>query len=184
MMSRYMRKSGLLCLLFLFFLVGCDAPDVEVVISPEYETATIQVDFIKVPRSDLSVWLSKDVDEYFTPGDSLREHAFTHGDIYSVYYNVPQQKFNGHVDSKGAVWERFEFDEGSSDQTFDVVIMADIPGVEDGSAVDLRRKVIPLHRKAWSISFMDKIFGGGIDQLTITITSNGILLNPAPLADR
>lgn len=183
-MSRYMRKSGLLCLLFLLLLVGCDAPDVDLVISPEFQTATIQVDFIRVQRSNLSVWMSKDVDDYFSPGDSFREHALGRGEIYSVYYNVPQREFNGHVDSEDAVWERFQFDSDTIDQKFDVIIMADIPGVSGGSIADIRRQVIPLYRKAWDLSLKDKIFGGGLDQLTITITGNGILLDPAPLAGR
>lgn len=179
-MSQLMRKCALSLLLCLWVLVGCDAPDVQVVISPEYQSAMIQIDFIRVPRANVPLWKAKDIDEYFSPGDSFREYALARGDVYSIYYNVPQRKFIGQINRGDSVWEQFQFDAGSTDQEFDVVIMADLPGVHGGSPLDIRRQVIPLYKKAWSISFMDKMFGKGLDKLVISITSNGILLDPAP----
>lgn len=172
-------KRSLLGLLVLFALVGCDAPDVEIVISPEYQSAMIQIDFVRVQRSEIPVWLGMNIDDYFSPGSQFRDFAKQRGDVYTVYYNVPQKAFKGKIPSDDPVWENFEYERGS-EQEFDVVVLADLPGAYGGAPIDIRRKIIPLQKKSWSISFVDKVLGKGLDKLAISITSNGILLNPPP----
>lgn len=181
---RLINRVGIWGLLTgLLFFTGCDAPEVEVVVSPEYGGATIQVDFIKVPRSQLSLWMSKSVDSYFSPGDQLRKAVVARGEVHTVYYNVPGRYFQGRIDANDAVWQRFNFDKGSKEQDFDILILADVPGGGSaGGLFDLRRRVIPLHKKAWDISFFDGLLGRGLDKVTITLTEGGILLDPAPAA--
>lgn len=178
-MVRSMLNRSLLVSLVLVALVGCDAPDVEIVISPEYQTATIQIDFVKVKRSEVPIWMGIDIDDYFSPGSQFRDFAKQRGDIYTVYYNVPQKAFEGKFDSEDAVWEKFEYERGS-EQSFDVIVLADLPGAYGGSPIDIRRKIIPLQKKSWSISFFDKVLGKGVERLVISITSSGILLDPSP----
>ncbi len=181
-MIRSILNRGFLSLLVLLALVGCDAPDVEIVISQEYQTATIQIDFVKVKRSELPVWMGMNVDEYFSHGSQFREFAIQRGDVYTVFYNVPQKAFQEKIPSDDPVWEKFEYERGS-EQSFDVVILVDLPGAYSGSPVDIRRKVIPLEKKSWSISFFDKVLGKGLEKLVISITSGGILLDPPPEED-
>lgn len=177
-----MLKRGSLILLVLLSLVGCDAPDVEIVVSPEYQSAMIQIDFVRVQRSEIPVWLGMNIDDYFSPGSQFRDFAKQRGDIYTVYYNVPQKAFKGEISSDDPVWENFEYKRGS-EQEFDVVVLADIPGFYAGSPIDIRRKIIPLQKKSWSISFVDKVLGKGLEKLTISISSNGILLDPPPVEE-
>ena len=165
-MDRFMRKSGLLVSFLLLFLVGCDAPDVEIVISPEYQSAAIQIDFVKVTRSEVPMWMGMDVDEYFSPGSQFRDFAKQRGD----------------VPSDDEIWEKFEYERGS-EQSFDIIVLADLPGTYGGSPVDIRRKIIPLQKKSWSISFIDKLLGKGLGKLIISITSRGILLDPPPIEE-
>ena len=179
-MIRLIGKYGLVILFLLLGLVGCDAPNVEIVISPEYQSATIQIDFVKVQRSEVPIWMGMNVDEYFLPGSQFRDFAKQGGDIYTVYYNVPQKAFQNTIPSDDPVWENFEYERGS-EQSFDVIILADLPGAYGGSPVDIRRQIIPLQKKSWSISLLDKIFGKGLEKLVISITSAGILLDPAPV---
>ena len=178
-MIRLLLNRGLLVLLTLLLLAGCDAPEVEIVISPEYQTATIQVDFVKVKRSEVPVWMGMNIDDYFSPGSQFREFAKQRGDVYTVYYNVPKKAFQDTIERDDPVWERFEYERGT-EQSFDVIILADLPGVYGGSPIDIRRKIIPLQKKSWSISFFDKVLGKGLEKLVISITSGGILLDPPP----
>lgn len=180
-MSRLKGKRGLVILFVLLSLVGCDAPNVEIIISPEYQSATIQIDFVKVKRSEVPIWMGMNIDEYFSPGSQFRDFAKQRGDIYTVYYNVPQKAFKGTIPSEDPVWESFAFDRGSSEQSFDVIVLADLPGAYSGAPIDIRRQIIPLEKKSWAISFFDKVLGKGLEELAISITSSGILLDPAPI---
>ncbi len=181
-MIRLIGKHSLILLFLLLALVGCDAPDVEIVISPEYQSAMIQIDFVKVQRSEVPIWIGMNVDEYFSPGSQFRDFAKQRGDVYTVYYNVPQKAFQGTISSDDSVWENFEYERGS-EQSFDVVVLADLPGSYGSSPVDPRRKVIPLQKKSWSISIFNKLLGKGLEKLVISITSAGILLDPAPVEE-
>lgn len=181
-MMRLIGKRSLAILFILLVLVGCDAPDVEIVISPEYQSATIQIDFVRVQRSEVAMWAGMNVDDYFSPNSQFREFAKQRGDIYTVYYNVPEKAFKGSIPSDDPVWENFEYERGS-EQSFDVIILADLPGAYGGLPVDIRRKIIPLQKKAWSISFLNKVLGKGLKELTISITSTGILLDPPPVEE-
>ncbi|MGK0309533.1 MAG: hypothetical protein ACJAT5_000079 [Lentimonas sp.] len=181
-MIRSIGKRSLVVLFVLLALAGCDAPNVEIIISPEYQSATIQIDFVKVQRSEVPIWMGMSVDDYFSPGSQFRDFAKQRGDIYTVYYNVPGKAFQGTIPSDDSVWENFEYERGS-EQSFDVIILADLPGAYGGLPVDIRRKIIPLEKKSWSISFLDKVFGKGLEKLAISITSGGILLDPPPVED-
>ena len=180
MITRSIIKKCLPVVFVLLALVGCDAPDVEIVISPEYQSATIQIDFVKVQRSEMAVWTSMNIDDYFSPGSQFRDFAKQRGDIFTVYYNVPQKTFKGSIRSDDPVWERVEYERGV-EQSFDVIVLADIPGVYGDSPFDIRRKVIPLEKKSWSISLIKKVLGKGLDELVISITDQGILLDPEPI---
>ena len=182
MTVRLAFKRSLFILTILLALAGCDAPDVEIVISPEYQSSTIQVDFVKVQRSEVPIWMGMNIDDYFSPGSQFRNLAKQRGDIYTVYYNVPQRAFKKEIPSDDPVWESFEYERGP-EQSFDVIVLADIPGVYGGSPIDIRRKLIPLEKKSWSISFFDKVLGKGLEKLVISITSSGILLDPPPVED-
>ena len=179
-MIRLIDKRSLVILFVLLVLSGCDAPNVEIIISPEYQSATIQIDFVKVQRSEVPIWMGMNVDEYFSPGSQFRDFAQQRGDIYTVYYNVPQKAFKGKIPSEDPVWESFEFERRTAEQSFDIIILADLPGAYGGSPVDIRRQIIPLQKKSWSISLFKKILGKGLEKLVISITSGGILLDPAP----
>ena len=181
-MIRLIGKHSWVVLFVLLALVGCDAPEVEIVISPEYQSAMMQIDFIKVQRSEVPMWLGLNIDEYFSPGSRFRDFAKQRGDIHTVFYNVPDKTFQSTIPSDDPVWENFEY-ERSSEQSFDVIILADIPGVSSGSPVDIRRKIIPLEKNSWSISFLNKVLGKGLEKLTISITSGGILLDPPPVEE-
>lgn len=181
-MIRLIGKRGLTILFILLVLVGCDAPDIEIVISPEYQSATIQIDFVKVQRSEVPMWAGMNVDDYFSPNSQFREFAKQRGDIYTVYYNVPGKAFKGSIPSDDPVWENFQYERGS-EQSFDVIILADLPGAYGGLPVDIRRKIIPLQKKSWSISFLNKVLGKGLEELMISITSTGILLDPPPVEE-
>ena len=128
MITRSIIKKCLPVVFVLLALVGCDDPDVEIVISPEYQSATIQIDFVKVQRSEMAVWTSMNIDDYFSPGSQFRDFAKQRGDIFTVYYNVPQKTFKGSIRSDDPVWERVEYERGV-EQSFDVIVLADIPGV-------------------------------------------------------
>jgi hypothetical protein len=181
-MIQLIGKRSLIVLFVLLALAGCDAPDVEIVISPEYQSATIQVDFVKVQRSEVPIWMGMNIDEYFSQGSQFREFAKQRGDVYTVYYNVPEKAFKGTIPSDDPVWENFQYERGS-EQSFDIIILADLPGAYGGSPVDIRRKIIPLQKKSWDISILDKLLGKGLEKLVISITSNGILLDPPPVEE-
>jgi len=179
-MIRSLCKVSLLIIVTLTILVGCKPPDIEIVISPEYQGATIQIDFVKVKRSEIPIWMGMDIDDYFSPGSQFRDFAKQRGDIYTVYYNVPQKAFQSSIASDDPVWETIEYERGVSEQAFDVVVLADIPGVSGGAPVDIRRSVIPMQKKFWSLSFFNKVLGKALSELVISITSQGILLDPPP----
>lgn len=181
-MIRQISKRSWVILLVVLALSGCDAPNVEIVISPEYQSATIQIDFVKVQRSEVPIWLGMNIDEYFSPGSQFREFAKQRGDVYTVYYNVPGKVFTGSISSDDPVWKNFEYERGS-EQSFDIIILADLPGAYSGSPIDIRRRVIPLQKKSWPISFLDKVLGKGLEKLVISITSGGILLDPPPVEE-
>ncbi|MGJ8639093.1 MAG: hypothetical protein ACSHYA_06830 [Opitutaceae bacterium] len=163
-------------------IAGCDAPEVSFVVDRAYGDATVQVDFVKVERTDLATWLAKDVDEYFSPGDKMRERAAGSGGIYSVYINVPDRRFVDKIGPKDPLWNRFAFESGKSEQSFDILILADLPGDFSAGGKDIRRQVIPLYRKAWSTSMIDVLLRRGLDTLEISISPSGIGLDPAPIA--
>jgi hypothetical protein len=173
-------RVAVLCMT-LILLSGCDAPEVVIVVAPEYADATIQIDFVKVPRSEIGIWMAKDLNAYFSHADPLRAQAVERDAIYSVHYNIPDLNYKGLIPTDDPVWERFKFDTGSGEQDFDILVLADLPGVFEPGPNDPRRRVIPLYRKAWPTTFLSRLFGGGkLDQLTVTITEAGILLDPAP----
>lgn len=177
---RKIQIGLLLGVLFLF--TGCDAPEVVIVIAPGYDDAVIQVDFVKVPRTQKALWMAIDLDEYFAPGDPLRQRALEQNAIHSVHYNIPGKKFQSTFSRNDPVWRRFGFDTNSTEQDFDIFVLADLPGSFDSSAADPRRRVIPLYRKAWPASFLSRLFGGGrLDRLTVTVSQVGIFLDPAPV---
>lgn len=178
-MIRLTLNRGLLVVLTLLLLAGCDAPEVEIVISPEYQSATVQIDFVKVKRSEVPVWMGMNIDDYFLPGSQFREFAKQRGDVYTVYYNVPKKAFQSTIASDDPVWETFEYERGA-EQSFDVIVLVDLPGTYGGSPIDIRRKIIPLQKKSWSISFFNKVLGKGLEKLVISISSGGILLDPPP----
>ena len=178
MRNRFYFLAGL-CALFL--LTGCRAPEVRISVAPEYAGAAIQIDFVRVLRTDKQRWLEKDIDAYFSPGDSLREAALGRGDIYTVHVNVPGKNFVGRIGPDDPLWNRFDFDTGRSEQDFDIIVLADLPGVFGPGSQEIRRTVIPLYRRAWSTSFVDVLFRRGLETLEIHISSEGIRLTPAPL---
>jgi len=178
-MARSMLSRSFFALLALLVLVGCDPPDVEIVIGPEYQSATIQIDFVRVKRSEVPMWMGMDIDDYFSPGSQFRDFAKQRGDIHTVFYNVPEKVFTEKISKNDPVWENFEFERGG-EQSFDVIILADIPGSHGGAPVDIRRQIIPLQKKAWSISFFSKVLGKGLAKLVISITGGGIILDPPP----
>ena len=109
MINKYISKCVLMASsVMLLFLVGGNSPEVEIVISPEYSGAMVQVDFVKVPRSQMSFWLAKDVDEYFSPNDSFRADAVARGDVYSVYYNVPERRFKNRIQKNDSAFEAYK----------------------------------------------------------------------------
>ena len=179
-MVRLIGKRSFVVLFVLLLLAGCDAPDVKIVISPEYQSATIQIDFVKVQRSEVPIWMGMNIDDYFLPGSQFREFAKQRGDIYTVYYNVPGKAFEESIASDNPVWENFQYERGS-EQSFDVIILVDLPGAYGGLPIDVRGKIIPLQKKSWPISFFDKVLGKGLEELVVSITSSGILLDPSPI---
>ena len=92
---------------------------------------------------------------------------------------MPQKTFHGNIENDDPVWENVEY-ERSAEQSFDVIVLADLPGSYSGLPVDIRRKIIPLEKKSWARSFMGKLFGKGLGKLVISITETGILLDPPP----
>ena len=131
-------------------------------------------------RQIITSIVDMDIDDYFSPGSQFRDFAKQRGDVHTVYYNVPNKAFEENIASDDPVWEKFEY-ERSPEQSFDVVILADLPGAYGGAPVDIRRKIIPLQKKSWSISFMNKVLGKGLEELVISITSSGIILDPPPV---
>lgn len=159
-----------------FLLVACDPPEVRIELAPDLAGAAIQVDFVRVPRERLDEWMSLDVDAYFSPGNRKRAAAVERGDVYSVFVNVPDRPFLNRIQSNDAVWSRHPFVRRRTDQSFDILIIADMPGVwaarEGTQEVRIRR--IPLLRRSWSLPMR------GLEQMTITVSSQGIRLSPAP----
>ena len=178
-MNSSMMKSFVVALFALLALVGCDVPEVEIVVSPEYQSAAIQVDFVKVQRSEVQAWLSMNIDDYFSPGSKFRDFAKQRGDIFTVYYNIPQKTFKGTIPGDDPAWETVQY-ENSAEQSFDVIVLADIPGASGDNPFDIRRKLIPLRKDSWSVSLMNRMLGKGIGKMVISITEGGITLDPAP----
>lgn len=181
MRNRFFFIAGFFAL---FLLSGCRAPEVRISVGPEFSGAAIQIDFVRVLRSEKSRWLEKDVDEYFSPGDDLRESALANGDIYTIHYNVPGRDFVARIGQDDPLWNRFDFDTGRTEQDFDIIVLADLPGAFGPDSPEVRRTVIPLYRRAWSTSFLDVVFRRGLDTLEIHLSSEGIRLTPAPLNER
>lgn len=160
-------------------LSACDPPEVRIEVTPDLADATIQVDFIRVPRERLNEWMRLDVDAYFSHGNRQREGAIERGDVYSVFVNVPDRLFRNRIPPSDTVWTRYPFERRRTDQSFDIFIVADIPGVWDSSreAEEVRIRRIPLVRSAWSLPMR------GLRHITISISSKGIELSPAPRED-
>lgn len=183
-MTMTRNKIGILAALCaLLLLAGCRAPEVRITIGPEFSGAAIQIDFVRVLRTDRARWMEKDIDAYFSPGDPLREEARARGDIFTVHYNVPGKTFVGRIPQDDPLWNRFDFDTGRSEQEFDILVLADLPGLHGAGGPDIRRRIIPLYRRAWSTSFLDTLFRRGLDTLEIHISGEGIQLTPAPLSE-
>lgn len=171
--------SPILALAWVLLLVGCDT-DFTIVIDRSYSDATVQIDFIKIQRGDIR-WKNKDPEDYFTPGDSLREEAVIENRIYSVYHNVPDRRFRGRIGPDSTAWEQFGYN-GRGEPDFDIFVMVDAPVAAPNANPRTRRKLIPLDRGSWSGSFLSNLnpLGGNKLELNVRITPDGVLLDPAP----
>lgn len=179
------RRIGIIAVLSLLFIPGCKPPEVRITIGPEFANSAIQIDFVRVPRKDVPSWMSLDVDAYFTPGNPLRAEALEKGMIFSVYYGVPNKPFISRVEEDDPVWNQFDFNRGSTAQDFDIIILADLPGVHGTGEQEIRREKIPLYAKAWPSTLWDRLLlRGRIDSLAIEFTADGIRMDPAPQHQR
>lgn len=161
----------------LLLLVGCDT-ELTVAVDSSYSDATIQIDFIKIQRGDVR-WTNKDPEDYFTPGDPLREEALLGNRIYEMHYNVPDRKFRNSIGPDSSVWRQFGYD-GRGEPEFDIFVMVDAPVAASDANPQSRKKLIPLDRRSWDVSLLGKLLGGSKLEVNVRITPDGVLLDPAP----
>jgi len=164
----------------LLFLAGCNTPEVEVVVDRAYADATIQIDFVKIARSD-SRWDNVDVDAYFAPGSPLREEAKNNNRIHTMLYNVPGRMFMGSIAPDSPVWSRFGV-EGGGEPDFDIIVLVDSPVMPSQANGRIRQRKIPLDRGSWDIGLLSRLnpFSDSRLKLKLMITPSGIVLDPAP----
>lgn len=191
MRTRQINKLWQLPLVLLaLVLTGCDR-DVDVEISlgidDYYRDATVQIDFVRVSRSETMLWQQVLVSDYFSPGSRLRERAKKEGNILrTVYYQVPKKSFESVLffDSKDK--GKYGIEEGK-EPDFDIFVLVDLPHTDPQTASRIGKFMIPMREKSWQHEFsqMNKLFSAaGFTtlklSLQIRITPDGIILNPAP----
>jgi len=101
--------------------------------------ASIEVDVIGVTEDEKPLWESYNLDKYWSPGDPRRKRAaedkkttiFEKGNVFTV-------------DKKDPQWDRW-LKQGVTE----LVIIAFLPGKFEPGAADMRRRFLPLDRKAW-----------------------------------
>lgn len=177
------RYALCICALLSLLLVGCEPPEVVIHIDDDLKQSAVQIDFIKVSRVQMATWLAKDIDEYFSTDDLFRRDARQRGELYSVYFNVPEKEFEQRIPPTHPVWQNFQFVPNRTEQVFDILVFVDIPLSSDSNP-EVRKQVIPLSASAWPSNFFQRwiLQQRGIDKLELTITRTGVRMNPSPVS--
>ncbi|MCD8482275.1 MAG: energy transducer TonB [Verrucomicrobia bacterium] len=165
----------LLLLGWLLLLTACDPPEVEFVVEQDVADAAVQVDFVRVPRDQLQQWQDLSPDDYFSPGNRMRQAAVASGAVYSLFSSVPGKAFVPVIQRNDSVWQRFGFDNRTIDQQFDIVVFADLPGDFSGTHLDPRRRLLPLHRRGWAGSLRT------MQKLVVRVSGSGVVFEPEPV---
>jgi hypothetical protein len=118
---------------------------------------SIEVNLVGVNSSDLAKWKGS-MSDYWSPGNKLRADNKKNMLVFRFSQGEPGPYKLGRKDAMYKRWQEMN--------ATHVLVLADIPGVKE-SPEDPRRKVLPLHPKAWTA-----------DAITITIKAGGISCEP------
>lgn len=161
-MRRLVIAGPVLCL---FVLSGCATirrldvtvkiPD-DLVAKPD-RIPSIEVNLVGVNNSDLGKWQGS-MSDYWSPGNRLRADNRENMQVFRFSQGNPGPFKLGRKDAMYRRWQEIN--------ATHVLVLADIPGVKDAPE-DPRRKVLPLHPKAWTA-----------DAITITIKAGEISCEP------
>lgn len=144
-----------------FFGAGCGSnfqPSIQPQLSPALASATVTVDMVGINESELGIWRSKDVLDYFSAGDTLRESA------NKITFTF-EQEASAILSSSDPIWEQWK-----RQGVAYVVVMADLPGFL--SRDSKRRQIIPLDGERWADT---------PNMITVSISEAGLTLLPAPV---
>lgn len=100
---------------------------------------SIEVDFVGVNESESARWTGQNIDDYFTPGNSLRMNADRHTMPFTNDRSAPKTLSSG-----DANWNSWQ---GAGAKH--MIILASIPLASSQFAVDPRRLVLPLDQARW-----------------------------------
>ena len=118
---------------------------------------SVEVNLVGVNNSDLGKWQGS-MSDYWSPGNKLRADNKENMLVFRFSQGTPGP-FN--LGRKDPIYKRWQAMNATH-----MLVLADIPGVKEGPE-DPRRKVLPLHPKAWTV-----------DAITITIKAGGISCEP------
>ncbi len=118
---------------------------------------SIEVNLVGVNSSDLGKWQGS-MSDYWSPGNKLRADNKKNMLVLRFSQDKPGPYKLGRKDPMYKRWQEMN--------ATHLLVLADIPGVKEGPE-DPRRKVLPLHPKAWTT-----------DTVTITIKAGEISCEP------
>ena len=144
-------KTSLLCAALSVLAAGCSSPAPSptrgsvvpwTVKITKATSASVEVDVFGVSKSDDAYWRnSVQMDAYWKPKSSIRQSAMDR-------YNAKSTRFEATgvlvLERKDPIWAKW-----SSYGSYELAIMANLPGNFPNPAADPRRLFLPLGKKEW-----------------------------------
>jgi hypothetical protein len=144
-------KTSLLCAVLSLLAAGCashSAPPTRGSVVPwtikitKVTPASVEVDLFGVNKSDDAYWRnSVQMDSYWKPKSPLRQSAIDRYEAKSTRFDSPGAFV---LESKDPIWAKW-----SSYGSYELAIMANLPGSFPNPAADPRRIFLPLGKKEW-----------------------------------
>ena len=144
-------KTSLLCAAVSLLAAGCashSTPPTRGSVVPwtikitKVTPASVEVDLFGVNKSDDAYWRnSVQMDAYWKPKSAIRQSAIDRYEAKTTRFDTPETFV---LDGRDPVWTKW-----SSYGSYELAIMANLPGTFSNPAADPRRLFLPLGKKEW-----------------------------------
>jgi hypothetical protein len=145
-------KTSLLCVALSLLAAGCashSAPPTRGSVVPwtvkitKITPASVEVDLFGVNKTDDAYWRnSVQMDAYWKPKSPIRQSAIDRYDAKTTRFDSSETFV---LESKDPIWAKW-----SRYGSYELAIMANLPGTFPSPAADPRRLFLPLGKKEWA----------------------------------